>query len=82
MNKIVKRRAWPTGRPKGIITLNIRGKSLYLIEILKIITPEIFLVKISKETKVIHRPIRIIKGIKNLLATTVTIQRALNKRNP
>ena len=29
--------------------------------------------------KVIHRPIRIIKGIKNLLTTTVTIQRTLTK---
>ena len=53
-----------------------------LIEILKIITPEIFLVRISKGTKLIHRPIRIIKGINNLLTTTVTIQRSLNEKNP
>ena len=55
---------------------------LYIIEILRIVIPEIFLVKISKETKVIHRPIQTIKGIKNLLTTTVTIQRILNERNP
>ena len=82
MNIIVKRRVWPTKRPKGIITLNRRRKSLYLIKILKIITLEIFLVRISKGVKVVHRPIRIIKGIKNLLTTTVTIQRILNEKNP
>ena len=75
-------RVWKTRRPKGIITLNIRRKSLYLIEILKIITPEFFLIRITKGIKVIHRPIKIIKGIKNLLTTTVTIQRTLNERNP
>ena len=59
-----------------------KKKVLYLTKILRIVTPEIFLVKISKGTKVIHRPIQIIKGIKNLLTTTVTIQRILNERNP
>ena len=43
---------------------------------------KIFLVISSKGTKLIHRPIQIIKGIKNLLTTTVTIQRILNERNP
>ena len=41
----------------------------------------IILVKISKGAKVIHRPIQIIKEIKNLLTTIVTIRRILNERN-
>ena len=36
---------------------------------------------ISKGTKVIHRPIQIIKEIKNLLTTTIIITRILNKKN-
>ena len=59
-----------------------KRKRLYLIEILKIITPEIFLVRISKRIKIIRRPKQIIKGRKNLQTTTVTIQRNLNERNP
>ena len=82
MNRIVKRRVWPTGRPRGIITLIKRRKSLCLIKILKIITPEIFLIRISMGIKVFHRPIRIIKRIKNLLTSTVTTQRNLNEKNP
>ena len=82
MNRIVKRRVWPTRRPKEIITLNKKRKVSYLTEILRIVIPEIFLVKISKGTKVTHRPIQTIKGIKNLLTTTVTIQSILNERNP
>ena len=54
---------------------------LYLIKILRIVIPEFFLVKISKGTKVIHKPIQIIKGIKNLLTTTLNLQRTLNERN-
>ena len=59
-----------------------KRKSLYLIEILKIITPEIFLIRISMGIKVIHRPIRTIKRIKSLLTITVTTQRTLNEKNP
>ena len=58
-----------------------KRKNLFLFEILKIVTPEIFLVKISKGAKVIHRPIQIIKEIKNLLTTTITILIILNERN-
>ena len=68
-------------KAKNLIILNRRRKVLYLIEILRIITHEIFLVKISKGTKVIHKPIQLVKEIKNLLITTVTIPRILNERN-
>ena len=81
MNRIAKRKVWPNGRPKEIITLNRRIKALYLTEILRIITHEIFQVKFSKGTKVIHRPIQIVKEIKYVLITIVTIPRILNERN-
>ena len=82
MNRIVKNRLWPTGRPKGIIILIKRRKSLCLIEILKIITLEIFLIRISRGIRVIHKPIRTIKRTKSLLTITVTTQRTLNEKNP
>ena len=44
--------------------------------------PRNFLIRISKGIKVIHRPIRIIRRIKHLLTSTVTIQRTLNEKNP
>ena len=48
MNKIGKRRVWPTERPKRIIIMIKRRKSLCPIGILKIIRPTNFLIRISK----------------------------------
>ena len=70
----------PTGRPKRIIIMIKRRKSLCLIEVLKIIMPEIFLIiRISRGIKIIHRTI---KKIRSLLIITVITQRNLNEKNP
>ena len=82
MNRIGKMRGWPTERPKRIIIMIKRRKSLCLIRILKIIMPTIFLIRISRGIRIIHRTIRTIKRIKSLLIITVITQRNLKEKNP
>ena len=72
MNRIGRRKAWPTGRLRRITTSMIkRRKNLCPTEILRTIRPDIFLTKISQEIRIIHQAIRIIIRIKNLLITMV-----------
>ena len=47
----------------------------------KKIMPEIFLIRISKGIRIIHRTIRTIKKIKSLLIITIITQRTLNEKN-
>ena len=82
MNRIEKRRVWPTKRTKRIIIMIKTRKSLCPIGILKIIRSEVFLIRISKEIRIIHRTIRTIKKIRSLLIITIITQRTLNKKNP
>ena len=51
-------------------------------EIQKIITPEIFLIRISRGIRIIHTTIRTIKRLKSLLIIIVITQRTLNEKNP
>ena len=51
-----------------------------VLGILKIVMPEIFLIRISTGIRIIHRTIRIFKKIKSMLIITIIMQRTLNKR--
>ena len=82
MKEIRRRKAWPTGRPRRIITSMIkRRKILCPTEILRTIRPEIFLTRISKEIRIIHQAIRIIPRVNNLLISMVIIPRNLSAKN-
>ena len=82
MNRIERRKAWPTRRPRRIITIMIkRRKNLCPTGILKTIRLEIFLTRISKGIRIIHQAIRIIPRVKNLLITMVIIPRNLSAKN-
>ena len=72
MNRIRRRKAWPTRRPRRIITIMIkRRNNLCPIGILKTIRLEIFLIRISKAIRIIHQTIRTIKRVKSLLIIMV-----------
>ena len=82
MKRIGRKKAWPNGRPRKIITSMIkRRKNLCPTEILRTIRPEIFLTKISHEIRKIHPAIKIILRVKNLLITMVIIPRILSAMN-
>ena len=82
MNRIRRRKAWPTGRPKRIKTIMIkRRNNLCPTGILKTIRPENFLTKTSKGIRIMHQVIRIIQRVKNLLIAMAITPSTLSAKN-
>ena len=78
MSRTKKGKTYQTGRPKGLIILNIRRRVSYLTTILGIITHITFPIRIFKEIKVTHSQTLMALEIKNLLIITSTTLRIMN----
>ena len=83
LNIIGRRKAWPTGKPRKIITsMNKRRRILCPTEILRTIRPEIILIiRTSKEIRIIQPVIRIILRVRNLLIIMEILPRTLSVKS-
>ena len=81
MSRTEKGKACQTRRLRGLIILNRRRRVSYLTTILGIITHLTFLIRISKEIKVIHSQTLTALETKNLLIITATTLRIMNVKN-
>ena len=81
MSRTKKGKTYQTGRPRGIIILNIRRMVSHLTTILGIITHVTFLIRISKEIKVTHSQTLMALEIKKLLIITSNMLRIMNVKN-